>query len=63
MPFSSDDERRLFKLWGWRYDYVKRQWESPTGAVVTTEDLVSFNSSSESEGMLVGYVMQNGQRT
>ena len=62
MKLSSDDERRLFERWGWRYDYVKRQWESPAGAIVTTEDLVSFNSTPEFEGMLVGYVIQNGRR-
>ena len=62
MAFSSDDERRLFEMWGWACDHVKREWRAPCGTAVSFEELMRYSDSPEAEGRLVGFVMQHGRR-
>ena len=41
MPMSSDDEKELLESYGWWYNSVKRQWESPVGAILSIDSLAS----------------------
>jgi len=63
MPLYSDDEKKLFHSNGWEYDYIKREWVSPSGKVVSNEDLMKYTVTKEGEDFLRAYVYKHGDKS
>jgi len=66
---NSDEEKRVFEMWGWTYDCIDRQWVSPSGNVfVPIESLMTLasfddpNLIASAEGELIGVIMTHGVR-
>lgn len=59
---TSDEEKALFKTYGWEYDYIGRVWNSPDGdAQVTQDALVKYTDTCEGEKALRQWIVENGK--
>jgi hypothetical protein len=57
---NSNEEKELFEAYGWEYDSIARQWNSPTGAAGVTEDsLFQFTQEREGERLLKVFIWNN----
>ena len=60
---NSDEEKALFHLYGWTYDYVKRRWFAPVAGIhVTLDEVVSAAQTPDGEEQLAVVIRRYGVR-
>jgi len=60
---NSDQERRMFEVYGWEYDHVGRRWVNHNQTVAMTLDfIVGLTSEPEGDILLMRAIVQCGKR-
>lgn len=60
---NSQQEKVLFRDWGWEYDFIGRVWIAPDGTKLSPEDLVEITADSDGELALMRLIVERGTRT
>lgn len=58
---NSLEEKELFESHSWEYNYVKREWTSPSGIVITQNQLMEYTTNPKGEADLVVFVKKYGK--
>lgn len=59
---NSDQEKVIFEQYGWEYNFIAREWVSPDGTKLTTENLMGITADREGDISLMRLIVERGQR-
>lgn len=59
---NSQQEKSLFKAWGWEYNFVARVWRAPNGKKLSLDALMDITDEPEGDIALMRLIVQCGKR-
>lgn len=60
---NSQQEKVLFRDWGWEYDFIGRSWVAPDGTKLSLDELLEITADSDGELALMRLIVECGIRT